>query len=85
MVRIQIKSTILSIWVQTVCKDDQQMTKSPVADEEVKFLGEAMCRLISTFYMCMTPKAKHRLSFFREKDNEEISNLKYEYRFIIKV
>ena len=37
MVRIQIKSTILSvlIWVQTVCKDYQQMTKSPVADKEV--------------------------------------------------
>ena len=37
MVRIQIKSNFLSvlIWVQTVCKDYQQMTKSPAADKEV--------------------------------------------------
>ena len=37
MVRIQIKTNIPSvlIWVQTFCKDYQQMTKSPVADKEV--------------------------------------------------
>ena len=37
MARIQIKSIILSvlIWVQTVCKDNKQMTKSTVADKEV--------------------------------------------------
>ena len=37
MIRIQIKFIILSvlIWVQTVCKDYHQMTKSPVADKEV--------------------------------------------------
>ena len=35
MVRIQIKSNVLSvlIWVETVCKDYQQMTKPPLADK----------------------------------------------------
>ena len=37
MVRIHIKSNIMSVlfWVYTVCKDYQQMAKSPLTDKEV--------------------------------------------------